>query len=153
MNAVGSRRGRGPMRTLQPDQLQPPGGCGGGPRVGGWFLGGKRYIPGAKALGHFPPWLFACVGQLVSGWVPLELSPPREGRLSAAGALLMSPPPPPRPLLTKALWCRVVSRCVVVWRDVPGIPGFQVKGGGGSIEPPQIWGGRGWEKGSIDRHH
>ena len=39
-----------------------------------------------------------------------------------------------------------------MWYVGMGIPGFQVRGGGVN-RAPQIWGGGGWEEGSIDRHH
>ena len=59
------------------DGTPPPRGCGVGQEWAGGFEG-KGYIP----------CIFSCVGQSVSGWVPLELPPPPPGggRSSAVGA-------------------------------------------------------------------
>ena len=53
---------------VPPDGTPPQGGGGGGQECIGGFEG-KGYIP-------FLPLYFLCVGQSVSGCVPLELSPP-----------------------------------------------------------------------------
>ena len=65
------------------DGTRPPGGVG-QEWVGG--LEGKGHIPGAKGAGKILLYIFVCVGQSASGWVPLELSPlPHGGRSSAVG--------------------------------------------------------------------
>ena len=50
--------------------------------VGGFE--GKGYIRGAKGAGKFFPCIFLCVGQSVSGWVPLAPPPPWGGGGSSA---------------------------------------------------------------------
>ena len=73
---------------------------------------GKGYIPGAKGARKVSPLYLPCVGQSVSRWVPLEVSPSPPwggGVLKCCGAcqrwvppLLILPPSPPL-LLRKAL--------------------------------------------------
>ena len=87
---------------VPPDGTPPPpcGGLGvGQERVGGFE--GKGCIPGAK--GELLPCIFSCVGQSVSAWVPLELSPPPPpvgvGQVLWGRNEKGSPPPPPPGLL------------------------------------------------------
>ena len=57
----------------------PPSGGTRGVGVGQEWVGGfegKGYIRGAKGAGKFFPCIFLCVGQSVSGWVPLAPPPP-----------------------------------------------------------------------------
>ena len=70
-------------------------------------LRGRAIFPALKRRKkNFPRLVFPCVGQSVSGWVRLELTPPPFwGRSSAVGAdqkqvppfLILPPPPLPRP--------------------------------------------------------
>ena len=68
-----------PSDGTLPLPLSPPGGVG----VGRWWIEwvggfeGKGYIPGAKGAEKIFFYIFPCVGQSVSGWVPLGFQPPR----------------------------------------------------------------------------
>ena len=74
--------------------------------MGGWaksglvVLRGRATFLAPKRQITFSSMNFPCAGQSVSGWVPLELSPPPPvgvGQVLWVPALLILPPPPPPP--------------------------------------------------------
>ena len=79
----------------------PPGGWGGGAKSGLVVLRGRAVFP--APFFPFFPYVFLCVGQWMSGWMPLDLTPPWGwveccGCLPTVGASPShSCPPPPFP--------------------------------------------------------
>ena len=78
------------------DGTLAPGGWGWA-KSGLVALRGRAFFPAPKAAEHFFPHIFFCVGQSVSAWVRLELSPPppRGGRPKVGAFTSHSAPPRP----------------------------------------------------------